>query len=68
MTQSFEMASLAVNQRWPVLLCGPAGCGKTALTKKLANDYGGRGISFSDGINTYSGSESLFYGFASLSS
>ncbi|KAK6125035.1 hypothetical protein DH2020_041213 [Rehmannia glutinosa] len=44
MTKSFEMVSLAVNQRWPVLLYGPAGCGKTALINKLAHSYGSRDI------------------------
>ncbi|KAK4427378.1 Midasin [Sesamum alatum] len=42
MTKSFEMVSLAVSQRWPVLLYGPAGCGKTALINKLAHIYGSR--------------------------
>ncbi|KAL3632042.1 hypothetical protein CASFOL_025026 [Castilleja foliolosa] len=45
MTKSFEMVSLAVNQRWPVLLYGPAGCGKTALINKLAHGYGSRVLS-----------------------
>ncbi|KAL0354509.1 UNVERIFIED_CONTAM: Midasin [Sesamum radiatum] len=42
MTKSFEMVSLAVSQRWPVLLYGPAGCGKTALINNLAHSYGSR--------------------------
>lgn len=41
--KGFEMVSLAVSQRWPVLLYGPAGGGKTALIFKLAHDYGSRG-------------------------
>ncbi|GFQ03814.1 midasin [Phtheirospermum japonicum] len=45
MRKSFEMVSLAVNQRWPVLLYGPAGCGKTALINKLAHLYGSRVLS-----------------------
>ncbi|CAA0814598.1 Unknown protein, partial [Striga hermonthica] len=45
MTKSFEMVSLAVNQRWPVLLYGPAGCGKTVLINKLAHGYGSRVLS-----------------------
>ncbi|PIN24697.1 hypothetical protein CDL12_02579 [Handroanthus impetiginosus] len=46
MMKSFEMVSLAVSQRWPVLLYGPAGGGKTALINKLAHGYGSRGMSF----------------------
>ncbi|KAL0415065.1 UNVERIFIED_CONTAM: Midasin, partial [Sesamum latifolium] len=42
MTKSFEMVSLAVSQRWPVLLYGPAGCGKTALINNFAHSYGSR--------------------------
>ncbi|KAI3455601.1 hypothetical protein Pfo_012264 [Paulownia fortunei] len=45
MTKGFEMVSLAVNQRWPVLLYGPAGCGKTALINNLAHCYGSRVLS-----------------------
>lgn len=44
MQKSFEMALLAVSQRWPVLLYGTMGAGKSALIKKLAHDYGSRGI------------------------
>uniref|UniRef100_A0A2P2MUR2 Midasin n=1 Tax=Rhizophora mucronata TaxID=61149 RepID=A0A2P2MUR2_RHIMU len=36
--KSFEMVLLAVSQKWPVLLYGPAGSGKTALVSKLAWD------------------------------
>ncbi|KAK2975328.1 hypothetical protein RJ640_013841 [Escallonia rubra] len=39
------MVLLAVSQRWPVLLYGPAGAGKTALISKLARDYGSRVLS-----------------------
>ncbi|XP_073015322.1 midasin-like isoform X1 [Primulina eburnea] len=42
MTKSFEMVSLAVSQRWPVLLYGPSGSGKTALINDLANSHGSR--------------------------
>lgn len=38
------MVLLAVSQRWPVLLYGPAGAGKTALISKLAQDHGNQGI------------------------
>ncbi|KAL6547365.1 hypothetical protein OROMI_023086 [Orobanche minor] len=38
-TKSCEMATLAVSQRWPVLLYGPAGAGKTALIHKLALNH-----------------------------
>lgn len=44
MQKSFEMALLAVSQRWPVLLYGTMGAGKSALIKKLAQEYGSRGI------------------------
>ncbi|KAL3824480.1 hypothetical protein ACJIZ3_020509 [Penstemon smallii] len=44
-TKSFEMVTLAVSQRWPVLLYGPAGAGKTALIHKLAHSYGSRVLS-----------------------
>ncbi|KAH6793247.1 hypothetical protein C2S52_003724 [Perilla frutescens var. hirtella] len=43
--KGFEMVTLAVSQRWPVLLYGPAGGGKTALIYKLAHDYGSRVLS-----------------------
>ncbi|XP_010261987.1 PREDICTED: midasin isoform X2 [Nelumbo nucifera] len=40
--KSFEMVLLAVSQKWPVLLYGPAGSGKTALIRKLAQVSGNR--------------------------
>ncbi|KAL2462441.1 ATPase [Forsythia ovata] len=43
--KSFEMVMIAVSQRWPVLLYGPAGAGKTALISKLAGDLGRRVLS-----------------------
>ena len=46
MKKSFEVALVAVSQRWPVLLYGPVGAGKTALINKLAQDHGKRGIYF----------------------
>ncbi|GAB2222234.1 hypothetical protein Drorol1_Dr00013440 [Drosera rotundifolia] len=42
---SAERVALAVNQKWPVLLYGPAGSGKTALIDKLAVDSGNRVLS-----------------------
>ncbi|KAK8664402.1 hypothetical protein V6N13_084194 [Hibiscus sabdariffa] len=36
--RSFEMVLLAVSQKWPVLLYGPAGAGKSALISKMACD------------------------------
>ncbi|KAL6993116.1 hypothetical protein U1Q18_011234 [Sarracenia purpurea var. burkii] len=36
MKKSFEMVQLAVSQKWPVLLYGPAGSGKTKLINELA--------------------------------
>ncbi|XP_071901315.1 midasin-like isoform X1 [Coffea arabica] len=43
--KSFEMVALAVSQRWPVLLYGPAGSGKTALINKLAQEQGSQVLS-----------------------
>ncbi|GKA02008.1 retrovirus-related pol polyprotein from transposon TNT 1-94, partial [Tanacetum coccineum] len=34
---------LAVSHRWPVLLHGPAGAGKTALISRLAQSHGRQG-------------------------
>ncbi|KAG8656474.1 hypothetical protein MANES_04G142500v8 [Manihot esculenta] len=45
MKRSFDMVLLAVSQRWPVLLYGPAGAGKTALISKLAQDHGNQVLS-----------------------
>ncbi|KAF3652455.1 hypothetical protein FXO37_17498 [Capsicum annuum] len=45
MQKSYEMVFLAFSQRWPVLLYGPAGSGKTALISKLAELHGGRDMS-----------------------
>ncbi|CAA7023541.1 unnamed protein product [Microthlaspi erraticum] len=38
--KSFEMVSLAVSQKRPVLLYGPSGAGKSALIRKLADESG----------------------------
>ncbi|KAL4583665.1 hypothetical protein LXL04_008247 [Taraxacum kok-saghyz] len=43
--KSFEMVMLAVSQRWPVLLYGPAGSGKTALISRLAQGNGSQVLS-----------------------
>ncbi|XP_023760194.1 midasin [Lactuca sativa] len=43
--KSFEMVLLAVSQRWPVLLYGPAGAGKTALISRLAQGHGSQVLS-----------------------
>lgn len=43
--KSFEMVVLAVSQKWPVLLYGPAGAGKSALINKLTLDSGNEGMS-----------------------
>ncbi|GAA0141093.1 hypothetical protein LIER_02317 [Lithospermum erythrorhizon] len=47
--KSYEMVFVAVTQRWPVLLYGPAGSGKTALVKKLGQSNGRPGISSEHG-------------------
>lgn len=46
MQKGYEMVFLAFSQRWPVLLYGPAGAGKTALISKLAELHGARGRLF----------------------
>ncbi|KAG8091817.1 hypothetical protein GUJ93_ZPchr0012g21118 [Zizania palustris] len=42
MRKSYEVALMAVNQKWPILLYGPVGAGKTALINKLAQIGGNR--------------------------
>ncbi|XP_022152480.1 midasin isoform X2 [Momordica charantia] len=36
--KSYEMVMLALSQKWPVLLYGPPGAGKSALINKIASD------------------------------
>ncbi|XP_045787692.1 midasin-like [Trifolium pratense] len=43
--KSYERVLLAASQKWPVLLCGPSGSGKSALIAKLAEDSGNQVIS-----------------------
>ncbi|KAF7135896.1 hypothetical protein RHSIM_Rhsim08G0236800 [Rhododendron simsii] len=43
--KSFEMVQLAVDQKWPVLLYGPPGAGKTKLINKLSSDSGSQVLS-----------------------
>ncbi|XP_017978548.1 PREDICTED: midasin [Theobroma cacao] len=43
--RSFERVLLAVSQKWPVLLYGPAGAGKSALIRKMARDCGNQVLS-----------------------
>uniref|UniRef100_A0A0D9XKA7 Midasin n=1 Tax=Leersia perrieri TaxID=77586 RepID=A0A0D9XKA7_9ORYZ len=40
--KSYEVALMAVNQKWPILLYGPVGAGKTALINRLAQIGGNR--------------------------
>lgn len=42
--KSYEVAVIAVSQKWPVLLYGAVGAGKTALINELARIGGNRGI------------------------
>ncbi|XP_028550885.1 uncharacterized protein LOC110113134 [Dendrobium catenatum] len=42
--RSFEMVLMAASQKWPVLLYGPAGSGKTALINDLALKSGSRAV------------------------
>lgn len=41
MKRTFEVSLMAVSQKWPVLLYGPVGSGKTALINKLASENRG---------------------------
>ncbi|AET01690.2 midasin [Medicago truncatula] len=43
--ESYERVLLAASQKWPVLLVGPSGSGKSALISKLAEDSGNQVIS-----------------------
>ncbi|XP_052182550.1 midasin isoform X2 [Diospyros lotus] len=45
MKKSFEMVCMAVSQKWPVLLYGSAGAGKTKLIRELAWDSGNQVLS-----------------------
>ncbi|KAK8465039.1 hypothetical protein PHAVU_010G134100 [Phaseolus vulgaris] len=43
--KSYDRVLLAVSQKWPVLLYGPTGSGKSALIAKLAQDSGNQVLS-----------------------
>ncbi|KAL6842329.1 hypothetical protein ACP4OV_027756 [Aristida adscensionis] len=43
--KSYEVTLMAVSQKWPVLLYGPVGAGKTSLINKLAQITGNRVLS-----------------------
>ncbi|ONI15461.1 hypothetical protein PRUPE_3G044200 [Prunus persica] len=43
--ESFKMMLSAVKEKWPVLLYGPTGCGKSALISKLSQDSGNQVLS-----------------------
>lgn len=42
--KSYEFAFMAVSQKWPTLLYGPSGAGKTTLINMLAVSYGRKGM------------------------
>jgi len=42
--KSYDRVLLAVSQKWPVLLYGPTGSGKSALIAKVAQDSGNQGM------------------------
>ena len=48
--KGYEMIMLALSQKWPVLLYGPPGAGKSALINKIASD------SHNQGSNCFYGS------------
>ncbi|CAJ1950871.1 unnamed protein product [Sphenostylis stenocarpa] len=43
--KSYDRVLLAISQKWPVLLYGPSGSGKSALISKLAQDSGNQVLS-----------------------
>lgn len=53
--KSYEMVMLALSQKWPVLLYGPPGAGKSALINKIASD------SHNQGGNCFCGSVDMIY-------
>ncbi|KAJ1401026.1 Sigma-54 interaction domain, ATP-binding site 1 [Sesbania bispinosa] len=66
--KSYDRVLLAVSQKWPVLLYGPSGSGKSALIAKLAQDSGNQGAG-SDLGNLVSKSVATvakWFGFSSI--
>lgn len=61
MKKSFEMVQLAVDQKWPVLLYGSPGAGKTKLINELAWDSGSQGMYLYPGLVIILDSISIFF-------